>query len=500
MAAPEALCIVAISDTHGMHERIVIPPGDVFVHAGDFSREGTLAEAAAFGVWVRELPHRHKLIVAGNHDLCFEDNPDRARLALGDGDGLHYLQDSGLIIEGIEFWGSPWQPEFMEWAFNLPRGPRLAERWARIPLTTDVLITHGPPSGILDVARGEHVGCVDLHHRIQELQIKVHIFGHIHGSSGINKSEGITFINASILDDDYIVSNPPRFVDVDSVQSLTARAEALIGHEVSIRWRASAFNDAAELGEGGFDRGVFTLHAFANSVLTLVSGPSHKDIRIADVVDLSETDLIVCEICAESTGPLMERPRPAAGTGTVFRDEDQRYAESRELEDGWVLHWYTTGPDDFLAFCPYHANGLEVPRAQGSIDIGDVTVDLQEFDYVLDRPNITHFKHISTRRYLNLRLENDRVTAGELLNGRWVSYPVAEGFARARSDELRGAPLAAGTRVFTADGPGTIVRPKLDPQFWVVAYDSGGEDVVSETDMISVLGEPSSTKTPDVDG
>jgi hypothetical protein len=215
-------------------------------------------------------------------------------------------------------------------------------------------------------------------------------------------------------------------------------------------------------------------------------------------------DLIVCEICAESTGPLMERPRPEAGAGTIFQDDDQvqdpAYVESRELEDGWVLHWYTIGPDEPEAICPYHARGLNVPRPAGTMTIGDVTVDLQEFDYVRDRAEVTHFKHVITRRYLNLRLENDRVTAGELLNWRWVSYPVAEGFARARSLELRGASLAAGIRVYTADGPGTIVRPKLDPQFWVVAYDAGGEDIVSETEMISVPDEPPPVKTHDIDG
>jgi predicted phosphohydrolase len=203
-----------MSDTHGLHKRIAVPPGDVFVHAGDFSREGTLREAAAFGLWVRALPHRHKLVVAGNHDLCFEYYPEPARLALGDGEGLTYLQDSGVTIERVNFWGSPWQPEFMEWAFNLPRGPRLAERWAKIPTTTDVLITHGPPIGIQDVARGEHVGCADLLDRIHELQINTHIFGHIHGSSGVTTVDATTFVNASICDDDYIASHPARVVDV----------------------------------------------------------------------------------------------------------------------------------------------------------------------------------------------------------------------------------------------------------------------------------------------
>jgi predicted phosphohydrolase len=289
MAATGQLRVVAISDTHGEHKRISIPPGDVFVHAGDFTPKDSLAAVAAFGVWVRELPHRYKLVIAGNHDECFQYDSERARLALGDGDGLFYLEDSGINIEGVAFWGSPWQPEFMDWAFNLPRGAKLAARWAKIPVNTDVLITHGPPSGILDVARGEHVGCADLLRRIGELRLKAHIFGHIHGSSGVVTSESITFVNASILNDDYIVSNPARVVDVDGARDFATMAGAWVGRQVYICWRASPFNDASEFGEGGFDEGVFTLRAFADGVLTLISGPSSKDIRVADVVAISET-------------------------------------------------------------------------------------------------------------------------------------------------------------------------------------------------------------------
>jgi len=97
-----------------------------------------------------------------------------------------YLENSGVEIDGVKFWGSPWQPEFFNWAFNLPRGRRLAEIWALIPDDTEVLITHTPPYGILDrVDSGEHVGCEDLRRALQRVKPKVHVFGHIHEDRGV---------------------------------------------------------------------------------------------------------------------------------------------------------------------------------------------------------------------------------------------------------------------------------------------------------------------------
>jgi Icc-related predicted phosphoesterase len=102
----------------------------------------------------------------------------------------------------------------MDWAFNLPRGPRLAAEWAKIPDTTDVLITHGPPMGILDHVWGEHVGCADLLARIAAVKPKVHAFGHIHEGSGVLVQDGTTYVNASICDGEYRPVNPIRVVDL----------------------------------------------------------------------------------------------------------------------------------------------------------------------------------------------------------------------------------------------------------------------------------------------
>jgi predicted phosphodiesterase len=207
--------LVIASDTHQRHLEFELPDGDVFIHAGDFTMSGSLGKIEAFGKWIRALPHARKIVIAGNHDQAFEHFPVHARKALGDGrDGLTYLQDAGLTIDDVAFWGSPWQPAFMDWAFNLPRGVPLARKWNLIPERTDVLITHGPPMGILDTVNNENLGCADLRDRVQHVRPKLHAFGHIHEGSGIEVLDGITFVNASICDGDYRVTNPARVVDI----------------------------------------------------------------------------------------------------------------------------------------------------------------------------------------------------------------------------------------------------------------------------------------------
>jgi predicted phosphohydrolase len=206
---------VLASDTHEYHGRIDVPDGDVFIHAGDFTMVGDLRKVAAFGAWVQALPHRKKIVVAGNHDRTFEHSLDAALRALGDGrGGLTYLQDSGVTIDGVTFWGSPWQPWFYDWAFNIRRGPMIAAKWSLIPPRTDVLVTHGPPMGILDFVHGEHVGCADLRERVDTIRPKVHVFGDIHDGSGLRTLAGTTFVNASICDEKYQPTNPCRVVDL----------------------------------------------------------------------------------------------------------------------------------------------------------------------------------------------------------------------------------------------------------------------------------------------
>jgi len=204
--------IVAISDTHMQHEGIDVPDGDVLIHAGDFCGRGTLADVEKFNEFMERQPHRHKIAIAGNHDFCFEQTPDLAREQLT---ACHYLQDEALELDGFRFYGSPWQPEFMDWAFNLPRGGELRAKWELIPVATDVLITHTPPAGIGDFTlSGEHVGCSDLLDALERIRPALHVFGHIHEGAGVAAADGTTFLNACICDAAYRAVNAPMVHDL----------------------------------------------------------------------------------------------------------------------------------------------------------------------------------------------------------------------------------------------------------------------------------------------
>ncbi len=209
------LTLVVISDTHGMHDRIEAPEGDVLVHCGDWSMRGHLSELRAFNGFLERQPHRHKIVIAGNHDFCMQHRAEEARALLT---AAHYLQDERLRIEDIQFYGSPWQPWFHDWAFNLARGETIAQKWELIPGDTDVLITHGPPHGILDRAyTGERVGCEELLLRVRDLGPSLHLFGHIHEDRGYRREGDTLFVNASICDIRYRpVQKPFRLERVGS--------------------------------------------------------------------------------------------------------------------------------------------------------------------------------------------------------------------------------------------------------------------------------------------
>ncbi len=187
--------IVCISDTHSYHQRTEVPDGDILLHAGDITRFGKLADVESFDRWLGTLPHKHKIVICGNHDFCFQEEPAKARSSLT---SAIYLEDESVEIEGLKIYGSPWQPWYGGWAFNVERGPALAEKWARIPDDTQILITHGPPEGILDrTFRGEVVGDRELFDRVKVVKPRLHVFGHIHEAAGRMEIDGTTFINAS---------------------------------------------------------------------------------------------------------------------------------------------------------------------------------------------------------------------------------------------------------------------------------------------------------------
>lgn len=201
--------IVCISDTHSLHRQVDIPDGDVLIHAGDLCNHGTKGEVKQFISWLGELPHAHKIFIAGNHDWPFYKQRKQVHHWLKHGT---YLQDKSAVVSGLKFYGTPWQPEFCNWAFNLPRGERLAAVWRDIPDDTDVLITHTPAFGILD--SGERFGCRDLTDRVEQLELKLHVFGHVHVSHGTKQIGQTIFVNACICDQDYEPVQTPIVVDL----------------------------------------------------------------------------------------------------------------------------------------------------------------------------------------------------------------------------------------------------------------------------------------------
>jgi len=193
------------------HGRLIVPPGDVLVHAGDATSRGTSTQLRSFAAFIAAQPHAHKVVIAGNHDFGLEQSP-----ALGaELFGAAYLSDSGRTIEGVRVWGSPWQPWFFDWAFNLPRGEPLAAKWALIPDDTDVLVTHGPPMGVLDkTSRGEPVGCEALRDRIAQVRPRLHVFGHIHEAYGVHREGDTLYVNACNCTLAYEPDNPAIVIDL----------------------------------------------------------------------------------------------------------------------------------------------------------------------------------------------------------------------------------------------------------------------------------------------
>lgn len=208
--------IVFFSDTHMKHSAIEIPSCDILVHCGDFTSLGNLDEAQQFCDFLSTIKCHHKIVIAGNHEFCFEKAETKEQAEeIFKSAGVHYLNDSGVEINGIKFWGSPVQPAFASFAFNRKRGEEIKKHWDLIPPGTDVLITHGPPFGVLDSTRsGESVGCKELMNKVKEISPRVHAFGHIHEGYGELSNDQTHFINASSVNSFYLPENNPVVVEL----------------------------------------------------------------------------------------------------------------------------------------------------------------------------------------------------------------------------------------------------------------------------------------------
>jgi len=220
--------IGCISDTHCQLDSVDIPDCDILVHAGDALSRGTYSEWTRFLDRYSILPHKHKIYVPGNHDRITEQDEDLIKKECAEA-GVIYLNNTGITLDGIKFWGSEITPRFHNWAWNRDSGisgtsySRFEEDydpiepyWDMIPDDIDVLITHGPPNGILDLSvySGDLCGCNYLLKKVEEIKPKYHIFGHIHQWHGM-KVGTTTFINASICNEQYAPINKPIIVEID---------------------------------------------------------------------------------------------------------------------------------------------------------------------------------------------------------------------------------------------------------------------------------------------
>ena len=200
--------ITFISDTHGQHAALQLPPTDLIIHAGDISKRGNVEEVSDFLEWFAALKIPHKVFIGGNHDFLLERNTKLFDQLLPP--GVHYLKHHEITIEGIKIWGSPVTPFFLNLAFNRTRGAKIRAYWERIPADADIVVTHGPPYGIGDrTVRGDLVGCEDLLEIVEQIQPRYHVFGHIHEAYGQWQKSDTTFINASVLNLNYQLVNAP---------------------------------------------------------------------------------------------------------------------------------------------------------------------------------------------------------------------------------------------------------------------------------------------------
>jgi len=211
--------ITCISDLHRQQNFIKLTKGNVLVIAGDYDILGNLEQCVSltygFMEWIEEVKKKfnHIILIAGNHDIGLEHYPIKGMLTRIQ--NCYYLQNSGITIDGVKYWGSPITPTFMDWAFMKDRGTQLKRHWTMIPEDTEVLITHGPAFGILDKCPNGSLGDQDLLNRIKELpNLKAHIFGHIHESYGKVKKGKITFVNASVLNGNYVMTNKPIRISI----------------------------------------------------------------------------------------------------------------------------------------------------------------------------------------------------------------------------------------------------------------------------------------------
>ena len=216
--------IVIISDTHNRHAQVPQGEGDLLLHAGDLTSGGTPAEAQLVLDWLatQKKYYKHVIFTAGNHDYFFQWENSLAE-EMARERGIVYLQQKEVVVEGLNIWGSPVTPNYGSMAFNADRGHNIRRIWEMIPMDVNILLTHSPPMYMHDKVqeqdgRMRYSGCEDLANHVQHRKPVLHCFGHIHNQYGFTKFNDITFVNASVLNDDYVFAHQPITAYLDQVE------------------------------------------------------------------------------------------------------------------------------------------------------------------------------------------------------------------------------------------------------------------------------------------
>jgi Icc-related predicted phosphoesterase len=215
--------IVCISDTHEWHSgEFEVPDGDILLHAGDFTFEGKYAKISQFNHWLGTLPHKHKIVIPGNHDLTFDPVTCLGGTLIAEDliTNAELLIHESIEVEGLKIYGEPSTPWFYDWAFNVQRGEGMKAIWDQVPEDTDVLLTHGPPYMHGDLTKGfrggppERVGCHDQLDLIKRLNLKMVVCGHIHSAYGVHACGDTLVVNASTCNEKYKPINPPVVINL----------------------------------------------------------------------------------------------------------------------------------------------------------------------------------------------------------------------------------------------------------------------------------------------
>jgi Icc-related predicted phosphoesterase len=204
--------LVLLSDTHGQHRTLRVPDGDLLIHAGDFTLLNKSRDSVRdFNHWLLELPFSQKLVIPGNHDFKFADPKWRDLIS-----AATFLLNEGVDLDGIKIWGSPLTPSNFS-SFGAKNEADCDRIFSGIPAGTDLVITHGPPRGILDIAEsvGGQQGCALLLSAIRRVRPALHVFGHIHQSYGIASVNGTVFVNAALAGPRFQLIRKPIVIEYD---------------------------------------------------------------------------------------------------------------------------------------------------------------------------------------------------------------------------------------------------------------------------------------------